>query len=56
VLTYALGRGLGDHDGPTVDTIVAAVAKDDYRLQTLILEVAKSAPFRMRRGTQEITK
>jgi mono/diheme cytochrome c family protein len=52
VLTYALGRGLGDHDGPTVDAIVAAVAKDDYRFQTLILEVAKSAPFRMRRGTK----
>jgi mono/diheme cytochrome c family protein len=56
VLTYALGRGLGDHDGPTVDAIVAAVAKDDYRFQTLILEVAKSDPFRMQRGTKETPK
>jgi len=50
MLTYALGRGLGDHDGPTVDTIVAAVAEDNYRFQRLIFEVVKSDPFRLRRG------
>ena len=52
VLIYALGRGLGDHDGPTVDAVVAAVAKDNYRFQTLILEAARSSPFTMRRGTK----
>ena len=52
LLTYALGRGLGDYDAPTVDAIAAAVAKDDYLFRTLILEVVKSDPFRLRRGTK----
>jgi hypothetical protein len=56
MLTYALGRSLGDHDGPTVDGIVAAVAKDEYRFHRLILEVTKSSPFTMRRGTKETPK
>ncbi|MCE9567993.1 MAG: DUF1592 domain-containing protein [Planctomycetes bacterium] len=56
MLTYALGRGLGDHDGPTVDAIVAAVAKDNYRFQRLIFEVVRSSPFTMRRGTKETPK
>ena len=30
--------------------IAAAVAKDNHRLQTLIHEVVKSDPFRLRRG------
>ena len=42
--------GLEEHDIPTVDDIAEAVAKDDYRFATLILEVTKSAPFRLRRG------
>ena len=50
MLTYALGRGLEESDIPTVDDIAEAVAKDDYRFQTVILEVTKSAPFRQRRG------
>jgi hypothetical protein len=52
VLIYALGRGLEEYDIPTVDAIAAAVARDDYRFQTLILEVVKSDPFRLRRGTK----
>ena len=53
VLTYALGRSLGEHDVRTVDAIVAAVARDGYRFQTLIREVVKSDPFRLRRGAKE---
>lgn len=56
VLTYALGRGMEEYDDPTIDTIVAAVAKDDYRFQTLILEAIRSAPFRMQRGLSKETK
>lgn len=52
MLAYALGRPPGDHDGPTVDAIVAAVAKDNYRFQRLIFEVVRSSPFTMRRGTK----
>jgi mono/diheme cytochrome c family protein len=56
MLTYALGRGLGDHDGPTVDAIVAAMSKDNYRFQRLVFEVVRSSPFTMRRGTKETPK
>ena len=34
------------------DAIVGALRKDDYRIQTLIFELVKSEPFRMRRGTE----
>ena len=56
MLTYALGRPLGEHDGPTVDAIVAAMSKDNYRFQRLVFEVVRSSPFTMRRGTKETPK
>ncbi len=56
VLTYGLGRGLEEHDIPTVDAIATALAKDNYRFQTLILEVVRSDPFRLRRGYSKETK
>jgi hypothetical protein len=49
-LTYALGRGLEYYDRPAVDRIVAALARDDYRFSTLVTEIARSDPFRLRRG------
>jgi hypothetical protein len=49
MLTYALGRGLDEHDIRTVDTIAAGVASDGYRLHTLVQEVVRSVPFRMQR-------
>ncbi len=48
MLTYALGRGLERYDQPTVDHIVAQVEANDYKFSALVMEVAKSAPFRMR--------
>lgn len=53
LLTYALGRSVGDHDLAAVEAVTAAVAADDYRFQMLVREVVKSAPFRMRRGHKE---
>lgn len=50
MLTYALGRGLDYQDQCVVRQIADAVAKDDYRLSTLVWEVVKSDPFRKRRG------
>jgi hypothetical protein len=50
MLTYALGRGLEHYDKPAVDRIVAALEKNEYRFSTLVTEIAKSFPFRMRRG------
>src|SRR4029078_9583075 len=48
MLTYALGRGLEYYDKCAVDTIVAALEKNDYRISTLIAETVSSDPFQMR--------
>jgi hypothetical protein len=53
LLTYALGRGLEYYDRPAVDRIVAAAAHDGYRFSTLVIEIARSDPFRLRRGKDE---
>jgi hypothetical protein len=50
LLTYSLGRGLERFDGPTVDAISRRVAADNYRFSSLVLEVVKSTPFRMKTG------
>jgi hypothetical protein len=50
MLIYALGRGLEYYDRPTVDRIVAALAANEDRFSTLVIEIAKSDPFRFRRG------
>ncbi len=50
VLGYALGRSLQDGDSCTVQRIVDALAKDQYRARTLIREVVLSLPFRNTQG------
>jgi hypothetical protein len=50
VLGYALGRRLQDGDYCTVQRIVDALAKDNYRARTLIREVVLSIPFRNSQG------
>jgi len=50
MLIYALGRGVEYYDRPTVDRIVAALPRNDYRFSSLVIEIAKSDPFRFRRG------
>ena len=50
LLTYALGRGLEHYDAPSVRKIVSESAKDGYRIQSLIVNVAKSYPFVTRSG------
>jgi hypothetical protein len=49
LLTYALGRGLDYYDKCAVDRMVAALARDDYRFSTLVLEIVQSDPFQKRR-------
>ncbi|MHA3772734.1 DUF1592 domain-containing protein [Verrucomicrobiota bacterium sgz303538] len=49
MMTYALGRGLEFYDKPTVEKIVGVLDKDP-KFSTLVMEVAKSVPFQMRRG------
>ena len=53
MLTYALGRGLEYYDRPTIDRIVAQLEVEGYRSSALITEIAKSDPFRLRRGTED---
>jgi hypothetical protein len=50
LLTYALGRRLEHYDAPAVREIVRDAARNDYRFSTLVLEIAQSMPFQMRRA------
>ena len=50
LLTYSLGRGLERFDAPTVDAISRQVAANGYKFSSLVLEVVKSEPFRMKAG------
>ena len=53
MLTYALGRGLEFYDQCAIDKIVAALAKNDYRFSTLVVEIVHSDPFQKRTATGE---
>ncbi len=48
LLTFAIGRGIEYDDAPAIREIVRRAEKDDYRLSTLIMEIAKSPPLQMR--------
>jgi uncharacterized protein DUF1592/uncharacterized protein DUF1588/uncharacterized protein DUF1587/uncharacterized protein DUF1585/uncharacterized protein DUF1595 len=52
LLTYALGRGTEYYDGPAIRKIVRDAAPGDYRWSSLILGVARSLPFQMRRSPE----
>ncbi|HEV7633333.1 MAG TPA: DUF1592 domain-containing protein, partial [Steroidobacteraceae bacterium] len=49
LLIYALGRGLEAQDMPGVRAIAARAANDDYRIRTVILGIAESPAFTLRR-------
>lgn len=53
LLTYGLGRGLEYYDKCAVDSLVSTIAKDDYRIATLIQEIVHSDPFQKRRGKKD---
>jgi mono/diheme cytochrome c family protein len=56
--TYALGRGVEYYDASTVKGIRKALADNQYRISTLVMEIAKSYPFQFRRdrvkGSEEV--
>lgn len=54
LLTYALGRGVEYYDQPTVDKIVADLQHNNYKFSTLVVGIARSDPFRLRRGKDQI--
>jgi Protein of unknown function (DUF1585) len=50
MLTYALGRGLEKYDRSAIREITRQIAEHEYRFSSMILAIAGSAPFQMRRG------
>ncbi len=48
LLTYAMGRPVGDTDMSSVRTIVRRLKQDGHRFSALVVAVTQSAPFRMR--------
>jgi hypothetical protein len=53
LMIYALGRGLDAVDMPAVRTIVRDAARNNYRFSSLILGVAQSVPFQMKKKESE---
>jgi Protein of unknown function (DUF1592)/Protein of unknown function (DUF1588)/Protein of unknown function (DUF1585)/Protein of unknown function (DUF1587)/Protein of unknown function (DUF1595)/Planctomycete cytochrome C len=50
LLTFALGRGVETSDAPAVRKIVRDAQADDYRFSTIIVGIANSTPFTMRKS------
>jgi mono/diheme cytochrome c family protein len=50
LLTYALGRGLEYYDAPAVRSIRDSALRSNNRFSSIIIEIAKSVPFQMRRS------
>jgi hypothetical protein len=50
LMAYALGRSLEHYDLPAARRIAREAAPQDYRWSSIILGIAKSAPFQMRRS------
>jgi len=50
LMVYGLGRGLTAADMPVVRGIVREAAGDDYRFSSIVLAIAESVPFRMRKA------
>jgi hypothetical protein len=50
LLTYALGRGVEYYDMPAVRKIVTEAAASRYQLSNIVLGIARSMPFQMRRA------
>ena len=53
MLIYALGRGIEYYDQCAVDKIKQALAKNEYRVTTLIVEIVRSEPFQ-RQGAKRM--
>jgi Protein of unknown function (DUF1592)/Protein of unknown function (DUF1588)/Protein of unknown function (DUF1585)/Protein of unknown function (DUF1587)/Protein of unknown function (DUF1595)/Planctomycete cytochrome C len=50
LLTFALGRGIESFDGPAIRKIVRDSRAKDYRFSSLIVGIATSTPFQMRKS------
>jgi hypothetical protein len=54
LMTYALGRTLTYKDMPRVRAIVRATAADDYRFETLVLNIVNSPEFQRARAAAPV--
>ena len=54
LLAYALCRQLEDYDEVVVDQLSGVIAKDGYRMQTLIVGIVTSYPFTHRRVSNRV--
>ena len=52
MLTFAIGRGLEFYDKRAVDGIIKQMERDGFKFETLVIGVAKSLPFEMKRGEE----
>ncbi|HTD87206.1 MAG TPA: DUF1592 domain-containing protein, partial [Candidatus Binatia bacterium] len=50
LLIFALGRGIEYYDGPAIRKIVRDAQKSDYRFSSIIVGIAQSTPFTMRKA------
>ena len=50
LLTFALGRGVEYHDAPAIRKVVREARAEDFRFSSLIVGIATSRPFLMRRS------
>jgi hypothetical protein len=53
LLTYALGRGVEEYDGPVLRKIMRETAPDNDRWSSIILGIVKSVPFQMRKASND---
>jgi hypothetical protein len=49
-LTFALGRGVEYYDAPAVRKVVRDARAGDYRFSSLVVGIATSTPFQMRKS------
>ena len=50
LLTFALGRGAGLHDGPAIRKVVRKAKTENFRLSSIILGIVRSVPFQLRKS------
>ncbi|MCX7283533.1 MAG: DUF1592 domain-containing protein [Novosphingobium sp.] len=50
LMTYALARGLGPNDMPSVRAIARQAAREDYRVQAIVRGIVTSPAFTMRKA------
>jgi hypothetical protein len=52
LLTYALGRGVEYYDAPAIRQIIRDAEPGNYRWSDIVINIAKSTPFQMRRAEE----